>query len=143
VVAARMEADIASYGSTKGSTIAARPAGALVALGPLGQAPAGVDPNDPSSVLGADISSLTLTPPSGLKVSVAQPAQSITVDGRTGKEAVFKVTEADGAVYDFERAYLASPTGLFRIDALVPQADWESGDSRLVEAVIHPVRLSG
>jgi len=143
VVAARMEADIASYGATKGNPLAAKPAGALLALGPLGQAPAGVDATDPSSVLGSDISTLTLGPPPGLKIAVGQPAQSITVDGRSGKEAVFTVTMADGSVYDFERAYLASSSGLFRVDALVPQADWQSGDSRLVEAVIESVRLTG
>lgn len=143
VVAARMQADIATYGSTKGSPLAARPGGALVALGPLGQAPAGADATDPSSVLGADIASLTLSPPAGLKISVAQPAQSITVDGRTGKAAVFKVTLPDGSVYAFERAYLASPTGLFKVDALVPQADWDSGDRVLVQAIIQSVRLTG
>jgi hypothetical protein len=143
VVAARMEADIATYGSTKGSPLAAKPGGALIALGPLGQAPPGADANDPSSVLGADVASLTLSPPTGLKIAVAQPAQSITVDGRTGKSAVFKVTLSDGSVYFFERAYLVSPAGLFRVDAMVPQADWVSGDRVLVDAVIQSVRLTG
>jgi hypothetical protein len=143
VVVARMQADIAAYGATNGDPLAAKPGGALLALGPLAQAPAGADANDPSSVLGADISTLTLTPPTGLKIAVSRPAQSISVDGRTGKEAVLTVTEADGSVYYLERAYLAAPQGLFRIDALVPKADWESGDAGLVEAVIQSVRLSG
>lgn len=143
VVVARMQSDLASYGSTKGNPLAAKPSGALVVLGPLGTAPAGSDASDPSSVLGADISSLTLTPPAGLKIAVSTPASSITVNGRSGKQAVLKVTAADGSVYYFERTYVSGPTGLFRVDALVPAADWDSGDSRLVAAIIQSVQLTG
>ena len=143
VVVARFLADNANFGGTKGDVLAAKPTGALIALGPLDKAPAGADPTDPSSVLGVDISSLTLTPPTGLKVEVVQSAQSITVDGRAGKEAVLKVTRGDGTVYFLERAYLTAANGLFRVDALVPQADWSAGDNRVVEAVIQSVRLSG
>jgi hypothetical protein len=143
VVVARMLADDANYGATKGDLLSARPSGALVTLGPLAQAPAGADATDPSSVLGADISTLTQAPPAGLTVAVAQGAQSITVDGRAGKEAVLTVTASDGTAYAFERAYIAGPQGLFKVDALVPRSDWDSGDSRLVEAIIQSIRLSG
>ena len=143
VVVARINADLATFGSTKGDVLAAKPAGALLTLGPLAEAPAGVDATDPSSVLGADISSLTIKPPTGLKIDVFRQAQSITVDGKAGKEAVFKVTRTDGTVFYLERAYLAAPGGLFKIDALVPQSDWDAGDGRKVEAVIQSVRLSG
>ena len=143
VVIARFLADNAGYGATKGNLLAAAPMGALLSLGPLAQAPAGVDASDPSSVLGADISSLTLEPPAGLKIEVLRAASSITVDGRTGKEALLKVTRSDGTVLYLERAYLAAPQGLFKIDALVPQSDWNAGDGRLVEAIIQSVRLTG
>jgi hypothetical protein len=143
VVVARINADLATFGSTKGDVLAAKPAGALLTLGPLTQAPPGVDAADPSSVLGADISSLTIKPPAGLKIEVFRPAQSILVDGRAGKETVFKVTRADGAVLYLERAYLTAPGGLFKVDALVPQSDWDAGDGRKVEAVVQSVRLSG
>ena len=143
VVAGRMQGDMAAFGSTQGNLLAAKPGGALVVLGPLTSPPAGADATDPSSVLGADISSLTLTPPAGLKIAVATAASSITVDGRPGKEAVFKVTEADGSQYYFERAYISGPSRLFRVDALVPANDWDSGDNRLVEAIIQSVQLSG
>jgi hypothetical protein len=143
VVVARMQADLADYGATRGDPMAAKPGGALLVLGPLAQAPVGADATDPSSVLGADISTLTLTPPTGIRVTVSRPAQSISVDGRAGKEAVLMVTLVDGSVYYLERAYLAAPGGLFRVDALVPKADWESGDDRLVEAVIQSLRLTG
>ena len=143
VVVARISADLATFGSTKGDVLAAKPAGALLTLGPLAQAPPGVDAADPSSVLGADISSLTIKPPTGLKIDVFRQAQTITVDGKAGKEAVLKVTRADGAVVYLQRAYLTAPSGLFKIDALVPQSDWDAGDGRKVEAVIQSVRLSG
>jgi hypothetical protein len=143
VVVARISADLATFGSTKGDVLAAKPAGALLTLGPLAQAPPGVDAADPSSVLGADISSLTIKPPTGLKIDVFRQAQTITVDGKAGKEVVLKVTRADGAVVYLQRAYLTAPSGLFKIDALVPQSDWDAGDGRKVEAVIQSVRLSG
>ena len=143
VVVARINADLATFGATKGDVLAAKPAGALLTLGPLGQAPPGVDTADPSSVLGADISSLNIKPPAGLKIEVFRIAQSITVDGKSGKEAVLKVTRTDGSVLYLERAYLVAPSGLFKIDALVPQSDWDAGDGRKVEAVIQSVRLSG
>jgi hypothetical protein len=143
VVVARINADLATFGSTKGDVLAAKPAGALLTLGPLTQAPPGVDPADPSSVLGADISSLTIKPPAGFKIDVFRPAQSIQVEGRAGKETVLKVTRSDGAVLYLERVYLAGPGALFKIDALVPQSDWEAGDGRKVEAVVQSVRLSG
>jgi hypothetical protein len=143
VVVARINADLATFGSTKGDVLAAKPAGALLMLGPLAQAPPGVDASDPSSVLGADISSLTIKPPAGLKIEVFRQAQTITVDGKAGKEAVLKVTRADGAVFYFERAYLVAPSGLLKVDALVPQSDWDSGDGRKVEAVIQSVRVTG
>lgn len=142
VVVARISADLATFGSTKGDILAAKPSGALLTLGPLIQTPPGVDATDPSSVLGADISSLTIKPPAGLKIEVFRPAQSIQVDGKAGKEAVLKVTRTDGAVLYLERAYLAVPGGLFKVDALVPQSDWEAGDGRKVEAVVQSVRLS-
>jgi hypothetical protein len=143
VVVARINADLATFGSTKGDVLAAKPAGALLTLGPLAEAPPGVDAADPSSVLGADISSLTIKPPTGLKIDVFRQAQSITVDSKVGKEAVFKITRSDGAVFYFERAYLAAPGGLFKIDALVLQSDWDAGDGRKVEAVVQSVRLGG
>ena len=115
----------------------------MLTLGPLSQAPSGADASDPSSVLGADSSSLNLKPPAGLKIDIFRQAQSITVDGKTGKEAIFKVTRADGGVLYFERAYLPMSSGLFKIDALVPQPDWDAGDNRKVEAVIQSVRLGG
>ena len=142
VVVARISADLATFGSTKGDVLAAKPAGALLTIGPLAQAPSGVDTTDPSSVLGADVSSLTIKPPTGLKIEIFRQAQTITVDGKAGKEAVFKVTRTDNSVFYLERAYLAGPGGLFKIDALVPQSDWDAGDGRKVEAVIQSVRLS-
>jgi hypothetical protein len=142
VVVARINADLATFGSTKGDVLAAKPAGALLTLGPLIQTPPGVDATDPSSVLGADISSLTIKPPAGLKIEVLRPAQSIVVDGRAGKETVLKVTRSDGALLYLERAYLAVSGGLFKVDALVPASDWDAGDGRKVEAVIQSVRLS-
>lgn len=143
VVVARINADLATFGSSKGDVLAASPAGALLTLGPLAQAPVGVDAGDPSSVLGADISSLTIKPPAGLKIDVFRPAQSITVDSKAGKEAVLKVTRSDNSVLYLERAYLVAPTGLFKVDALVPQSDWDAGDGRRVEAVIQSIRISG
>ena len=143
VVVARFLADNGAYGATRGDLLAATPMGALLSLGPLAQAPAGVDATDPSSVLGSDISSLTLKPPAGLRIEVLRAASSITVDGRPGKEALLKITRSDGSVLYLERAYLASPPGLFKVDALVPQSDWNAGDGRLVEAIIQSVRLTG
>jgi hypothetical protein len=143
VVVARINADLATFGSTKGDVLAAKPAGALLTIGPLTQAPPGVDAGDPSSVLGADVSSLTIKPPTGLKIEVFRQAQSITVDGKPGKEAVLKLTRSDGAVVYLERAYLTAPSSLFKVDALVPQSDWDAGDGRKVEAVIQSVRLTG
>jgi hypothetical protein len=143
VVVVRMVADSAGFGSTKGEALAAKPAGALMTLGPLSAAPPGADAADPSSVLGADISTLTIRPPTGLKIDVSRQAQSITVDGRAGKEVVLKVTRSDGSIYYLERAYLAATSGLFKIDALVPASDWDAGDGARVEAVIQSVRLSG
>ena len=143
VVVARISADLATFGSTKGDVLAAKPAGALLTLGPLASAPAGVDTSDPSSVLGADISSLTIKPPTGLKIDVFRQAQTITVDGKAGKEVVLRVTRADNSVLYLERAYVLGPGGLFKIDALVPQSDWDAGDGKKVEAVIQSVRLSG
>jgi hypothetical protein len=143
VVVARINADLATFGSTKGDVLAAKPAGALLTLGPLASAPPGVDTSDPSSVLGSDVSSLVIRPPTGLKIDVFRQAQTITVDGKAGKEAVLRVTRSDGVVFYLERVYLAGPGGLFKIDALVPQSDWDAGDGRKVEAVVQSVRLSG
>ena len=136
VVVARINADLATFGSTKGDVLAAKPTGALLTLGPLASAPPGVDTSDPSSVLGSDVSSLVIRPPTGLKIDVFRQAQSITVDGKAGKEAVLRVTRSDGVVFYLERVYLAGPGGLFKIDALVPQSDWDAGDGRKVEAVV-------
>ena len=65
------------------------------------------------------------------------------VDGRLGKEAILQVTRGDGSVFFLERAYLLGPAGLFRVDALVPQFDWQSGDDQKVEAVLRSVQLTG
>jgi len=140
VSVSRIVADSPKLTEAKGDLLATKPTGALLTLGTPGPAAPGVDAGDPSSVLGADISSLTLKPPSGLTITVVRQAQTISVGGRSGKEAVLKVTRADASYY-LERAYLVGPNGLFEVNALVPQSDWESGDDRKVEAIIQSVRL--
>jgi hypothetical protein len=137
----RIVADGSKLNDSKGDLLATKPSGALLTLGTPGPAPPGVDATDPSSVLGSDISSLTLKPPSGMTISVVRPAQTISVGGRGGKEAVLKVARSDGSVYYLERAYLLAPGGLFEVNALVPLSDWEAGDDRRVEAIIQSVRL--
>src|SRR5258708_8705054 len=92
--------------------------------------------------LGGELARLPIRPPAGLKIEVFRPAQSIVVDGKAGKETVLKVTRSDGAVLYLERAYLAVPGALFKVDALVPQSDWDAGDGRKVEAGRPAVRLS-
>lgn len=142
VVVSRIQADGAKFGDTKGDIFAARPQSVLMTLGKPGAAPPGADATDPSSVLGADISSLTLKPPAGFRVDVFRQAQTISVNSRTGKEVVLKLTRADGSISYLERAYLTGPSGLFQVDALVPAADWEAGDDRRVETVIQSIRLT-
>ena len=142
VVVSRIGADGSKFGDSKGDLLSLKPSGVLMTLGAPGTAPPGVDTTDPSSVLGAEISSLTIKPPPGLKIDVSRQATSIMVDGRIGKEVVLQVTRADGTVFFFERVYLFGPSGLFRVDALVPQFDWQSGDDQKVEAVIRSVQLT-
>jgi hypothetical protein len=138
----RLVADGSKLTDAKGDLLATKPSGALLTLGTPGPAPAGVDATDPSSVLGADISSLTLKPPAGLTITVSRPAQTVGVGGRSGKQAVLKVTRSDGTAYYLERAYIIGPAGsLFEVNALVPVSDWDSGDDRKVDAIIQSVRL--
>ncbi|TMD54413.1 MAG: zinc ribbon domain-containing protein [Chloroflexi bacterium] len=137
----RIVADGAQLTTAKGDVLATKPSGALLTMGTPRAAPPGVDATDPSSVLGSDISSLTLKPPGGLTITVFRQAQTINVGGRSGKEAVLKVVRGDGGSYYLERAYLVGPSGLFEVNALVPQSDWEAGDDHKVEAIIQSLRL--
>ena len=144
VVLSRMAADNGAYGATKGDILALKPSGAVVTLGEPGPAPGGVDTSDPSSVLSAQVGQLVLQPPSGYSSAVVvTPATSITIDSRPAKQAVLRLARADGSVFYFERAYVLGPSGLFKIDAIVPAADWEAGDAGRVGAVVQSVRLTG
>ena len=142
VVVSRIAADGSKFGESKGDLLSLKPSGVLMTLGAPGTPPPGADPSDPSSVLGADISSLTVKPPTGLKIDISRPAATIMVDGRLGKEVILQVTRADASVFFLERVYLLGPSGLFRVDALVPQFDWQSGDDQKVESVIRTIQLT-
>jgi hypothetical protein len=143
-VLARMAADNAAYAATNGDLLAEKPTGAVVTLGDPGPAPAGVDPADPSSVLGAEVSQLSLQPPAGYStVEVVKPATTTSVDNRPAKVAVLKLTRSDGSVYYFERVLVSGPSSLFKVDALVPAADWTAGDSARVDAIVNSIRLTG
>ena len=139
VVVTKVGADQSRVLDAKGDLLQVKPQGAVVAMGrpPVGST--AVDATDPQAVLAFQLGPLLSAPPAGVKVEVVQSVRAITVNGRPGAEAVLRVTR-DGQVYDFERAWISTPTGLFRVEALVPDADWSAGDDARVEALIRSVR---
>jgi hypothetical protein len=142
IVVSKFSLDGASFGDTKGDILAARPSGPLLTLGAVDSRTA-VDARDPATALAADVANFAARAPTGLKFDLIRGVSGVLANGRTGREAVFRVTRTDGVTLVFERAYISGRDGLFRVDALVPQADWEGGDDRRVEAIIQSVRLTG
>ena len=139
VVVTSVGADQSKVLDAKGDLLQVKPQGAIVEMGrpPVGNAP--VDVSDPAAVLAFQLGPLLATPPAGASVAAAVPVRAITVNGRPGAEAVLRVTR-DGQVYEFERAWISTPSGLFRVDALVPDAQWAAGDDQRVEALIRSIR---
>ena len=141
VVVAKYSRDGIAFADTKGDILAAKPTGALVTLGTLADNRAAADARDPATALNADIAGFAARTTGGLKFEVVRGISGILANGRTGREAVFRVTRQDGAVLIFERAYISWRDGLLKVDALVPMADSDAGDDRRVEAVIQSVKL--
>ncbi len=143
VVVSRLSADGISFGDTRGDILAAKPTGVLMTLGTLSDSRAATDAHDPATALTSDAANFAARPPSGLRIDLLRRISGFLANGRAGREAVFKVTRLDGTTLIFERAYISGRDSLFRVDALVPQSDWDAGDDRRVEAVIQSVKLTG
>ena len=141
IVVAQVNQDGAGFGETKGDILAAKPQGALMTLGTLGDNRAALDAKDPATALSADVANFAGRPVGGLKFDLVKGITGILANGRTGREAIFRVTRQDGSTLIFERAYISWRDGLLKVDALVPSAAWDAGDDRRVEAVIQSVRL--
>jgi hypothetical protein len=141
VVASHSATDQSKVIGAQGDLLQMKPDGAVVELGRPPTGVTAVDATDPTAVLAFQLSQLIQQPPNGLQLQVTQPAHGITVDGRPGAAAVLRVTR-DGQAFDFERAWIATPSGLFRVDALVPDGDWSTGDHQRVDQVIRSLRSS-
>lgn len=124
----------------RGDLLALRPVAATIEMGRPAPGSAGVDPTDPQAVLTFQVAQLLQAPPSGTRVDVVSPVHRITVNDRAGAATVLRLTR-DGVSYDFERVWLPSRNGLFRVDALVPEPDWTAGDQQRVEDVVRSIRL--
>ena len=94
-------------------------------------------------LLAFQVGQLTSQSLAGVQVEVAEQVAPIVVNGLSGARVVLKVTTA-GGVFFLERAYIntAQQPPLFEIQALVPQADWKSGEERNVDLVLNSVRLT-
>ena len=141
VVASHAGSDQSKVMDAKGDLLQVKPDGAVVDLGRPPVGVTAVDFADPTAVLAYQLSQLIQTPPAGLQVIVLRPVHAVTIGGRPGAEAVLRVTR-DGQPYEFERAWIASPTGMFRVDALVPDTDWTAGDQTRVDQVINSLRFA-
>jgi hypothetical protein len=139
-VAVHWPADAGKVSDAQANLFAVRPQASVLELGrPAVDAP--VDPKDPRAVLGYQAAQLLLPPAGGLQVAAAEPVTALEVGGRPAAEAVLRITQADGSVYFFERAWIASPTGLVRVDAISPASEWNGGDQRRIEAAIRSLRF--
>ncbi len=144
VVATRSGGDQAKAVDSKGDLVLVKPQGAVVALGRPAVDASLVDPADPKEILTSQVAPLVSNPPQGVKVEVAKPVRGLTVNGRPAAAVVLRVTR-DGSVYYLERAFVFAPqtgaSAMFRAEALVPQADWDGGDSARVEAIIQSLKF--
>lgn len=139
VVVTKVGGDQSRVLDAKGDLLQVKPQGAVVAMGRPSVGSTAVDATDPLAVLAFQLGPLLAAPPAGVKLDVAQGVRAININGRPGAEAVLRVTR-DGQVYEFERAWVSTPSGLFRVDALVPDADWSAGDDQRVESLIRAIR---
>jgi len=142
VVVARMQSEATPVAQASGDLLSVKPSGAVMTLGPTIASDKG-DQAEPGILLAFQLGQLVAQPPAGTKVEISRQAQSIVVDGHPAAEAVVKITR-QGSVWYLERVYISGPGSppLFEVQALVPQADWESGDSARAESVIQSIRLT-
>ncbi len=135
VVVSKVEADNQPAAAARGNLLALSPQSAVVELGRPPLSATGVDQGNPVAVLSFDVAQAVTAPAAGDQISSVRPAAAITIQGRPAAEAVLKVVRG-GATFVYERAYILSPAGLFRVDAMAPGPAWDGGDSLRVEAVV-------
>lgn len=143
VVAARNGGDLSS---SSGDPLQVTPRGPLAAISrPPAAAGSAVSSSDPAAVLSAEVSNLTGSPPSGVKVDVLEPVHSTTVDGRPAAAALLRLTR-DAAIYQFERTLVYAPHGslpaMIQVDATAPEAAWTGGDGTTLEALAASIKPS-
>ncbi len=138
VVVARMQSEATPVAQASGDLLGAKPSSAVMTLGPTT-----ATDTEPGILLAFQLGQLLAQPPAGTKVEITRQVQSVVLDGHPAAEAVVKITRPEGVWY-LERAYISGPGSppLFEIQALVPQADWESGDSARAESVIQSISLT-
>lgn len=141
VIATSMSSDQASAIDAKGDLLQLKPVGAVVEMGRPALNVTAVDKTDPSAVLSFQVAQLLQSPPAGVQVQVLTAVHSMTIDGRPGAQAVLRVTH-DGQAYEYERTLIASPTGIFSVNALASDQDWTSGDQQRADQVTRSLRFS-
>jgi hypothetical protein len=147
IVLARNAADQSAAAATQGDLTGLDPVQSTVMT--LGRPPGGgqvvVDARDPLAALTSEVAPLVASPPSGLKVDVAEPVHAVTIGNRPAAVVVLKLTRGDVVTY-LRRVVVYAPragvTALFQADALTPAAQWPAVDSSAVAAVIRSLSLT-
>lgn len=125
---------------SKGDLFQLKPQAAVVAMGRPPSGSSALDSAEPEAVLAFQLAQDLQAPPAGVKVDVMRGVRRLTVGGRPAATVVLRVSH-DGQSYELERAWIASPSGLFRVDILVPEADWPAGDQQRTEDVLRSIRF--
>ena len=146
VVVTRTPADQQAASDAKGDLTAARPQATTLTFGrPSFDTSLVADPTAPAAVLTSEVAPLAANPPEGVKVEVVRPVRATTVEGQPAATVILKLT-SDRGTYYLERALVYSPSGkatpMIRVDALLPAASWQSGDTGSVDAIVRTVRAS-
>lgn len=141
VVVTRIDADNRPAARTRANLAGMSPQAAVVEMGrPVLNEP-GIDPRSPLGVLSYEVGVMVGNPAVGDTVTVVRPAGTSSVAGRPAADAILKIVRG-GAVFYFSRAYVLTPTGLFRVDAMVPGPDWERGDDARVAVMVRTLTFS-
>ena len=127
--------DNAAAAST--SLVTATPRGAVVLLGRTAISASGVDTSDPVAVLAYQTAQVTASPPAGVTLATVTPVKQRTIGGRRGALSVLSVIGSDGTARVDEKAYVATPGGLFLVEALLPP-----NDVRAFSSLLDSLRLS-
>jgi hypothetical protein len=139
LVLTRWQPDATRVAAAQGNLLSASlQSSTIVVSRPVLKVP--VDTSDPQALLAFDVAQLLQSPPSGVKIEPARQISGLTVGGRRAAEAIMKVTNANGSVWYFERAYVDDNGRPVRADVLSPAVEWAAGDSQRAEAVIRSLR---